>query len=141
MKPFSVPTERKPLDRQAARDYLTTNLALPGFGSLAAKRISGYFQAPLCVLGLVLTTTFGVRFFVWYFTNHRLTDEMQDDPVAVLNEIWIHVRWALLGMALFALSWLWALATGLSLLHQAKADEQANRGDVPPRITNAPGKM
>ena len=141
MKPFSVPTERKPLDRQTARDYLTTNLAMPGFGSLAARRISGYFQTPLCVLGFVLTTTFGVRFFVWYFANRTLTDEMRDDPAAVLNEIWSHMRWALLGMALFVFSWLWALATSLSLLRQAKAEGQANQGDVPPRITNPPGKM
>ena len=141
MKPSSTPTGRQPLDRQGAWSCLTTNLALPGFGSLMARRFVGYCQAALCVLGVVLTFTFGIRFMVWYFTNWaRITDE-QADPFAALEEMWINVRWALLGLALFAFSWLWALATSLGLLRQAKAVEQTKPENVPPRLTNLPHEM
>ena len=138
MKPSSTPTGRKPLDRQGAWSCLTTNLALPGFGSLMARRGVGYCQAALCVLGVVLTFTFGIRFVVWYFTNHARFSDEQADPLALLNELWINVRWAMLGMALFAFSWLWALATSLSLLRRAKAVEQTKQENVPPRLAKSP---
>jgi len=41
------------------------------------------------------------------------------------------VRWAVLGIALFALGWLWALATSLSLLRAAKNEEPPK---APPRL-------
>lgn len=100
---------------------------MPGFGSLMARRIAGYFQAPLCVLGLVLTLAFGARFVLWYFANRARLNDPQTDPLAVLAELWINVRWALLGMAVFALDWLWAGGTSLSLLAQAKRQEAALR--------------
>ena len=134
MKPSSALAGRKPFDpfdRQAAWGCLTTNLALPGFGSIMGRRRAGYFQATLCVLGFVFSLTFGLRFFVWYLTNFSRINEAQDDPLASLNEIWMHTRWALLGMALFAASWFWALVTSLRLLRQSK---QAGPAD-PPLIT------
>jgi hypothetical protein len=120
---------------------MTTNFAVPGCGSIMARRIVGYFQTPVCVTGMLLTLTFGTRMIAWYFTNRARLENMQDDPVAVLGEMWIQLRWALLGMGLFALSWLWALATSLSLLRQAKAAEQANQANIPPRITNPSNEM
>jgi len=99
---------------------VSTNLALPGFGSLAARRIVGWFQAPVCVLALGLTLGFGLRFTVWYFTHRDQLDDPTDDPVATLAAIWANVRWALLGMGLFGLNWIWALLTSLSLMQEAK---------------------
>ena len=44
--------QRQALSRQTAWGCFTTNLALPGFGSLVAGRISGYFQVALAMVGL-----------------------------------------------------------------------------------------
>jgi len=139
MKASSAPAGRQPPDPQTAWGCLTTNLALPGFGSLMGRRVAGYFQAPLCALGLILTLTFGVKFMAWYFSNYARLNQEQVDPFAVLGEMWIQVRWALLGMALFAVSWLWALATSISLVRRAKAQAQAEQPGVPPRPEDPPG--
>jgi hypothetical protein len=119
---------------------LSTNLALPGFGSIMGKRIVGYFQAPFCVLGAVLTVTFAARFAVWYFTNRARLNNADGDPWEVLSEIWINVRWSLAGMAIFALDWLWALATSYSLLNEAKRQERAVRAERPPQLAEPAGE-
>lgn len=54
---------------KAITGVIINQFALPGFGSLMAKRAVGYFQAPLSVLGLMLTFTFGLRFVAWFFAN------------------------------------------------------------------------
>jgi len=144
MKPSLAPAGRKPLDRQTAWGCLTTNLAVPGVGSLRARRFAGCFQAPLGVAGLVLTFTFGLRFIAWFFANRERFDNPEEDPVATLVELWRVVRWPLLGIGLFALAWLWALVTSLNLLQQARKEAQAAEGHVPPKIclpaAEGPGK-
>src|ERR1041385_5349910 len=103
--------QRQALSRQTAWGCLTTNLALPGFGSLAAGRRVGYLQVALMITGMALTMILGVRFVLWTLTNwSRLHDPMADQ-VAALGEMWLAVRWALLGIGIFGLGWLWALAT------------------------------
>ncbi len=131
MKASSPPGGPTTLDRQKAWACLTTNLALPGFGSLLARRWVGYLQAPLCGLGLVLTLAFGSRFVVWYFTHRAQLNDPQGDPLAVLSELWLNVRWALLGIGVFGFDWLWALGTSLLVLSQARRREAARR-DAPP---------
>ncbi len=134
MKPSSGRRARPPLSRDAAWAYVSTNLALPGFGSLAARRIVGWFQAPVCVLALALTLGFGVRFTVWYFTHRDQLDDPQNDPVTTLAAIWANVRWALLGIGLFGLDWIWALFTSLSLMQEAKRTEQTVPGKPMPAV-------
>jgi len=123
---------RQPLSRQTAWGCLTANIAIPGSGSLAAGRPSGYGQLALALVGMILTTTFGVRFIVWALSNWSRLYGPQADPLAGLTEMWAAVRWALVGMGIFGLGWLWALATGLQILHAAKEAEQSN---VPPRLS------
>ena len=106
-----------------------------------AKRGAGFFQAPLGVLGLVLTLMFGVRFVVWFFASQARINDPESDPVAMMIELWLNVRWALLGLGLFALSWLWALASSLSLLRQTREESPAGQGRVPPRIGVATKKI
>jgi hypothetical protein len=124
---------RRPLSRQTAWGCLTTNLALPGLGSLVAGRISGYSQAALALGGMGLTMAFGVRFMLWFAANWARLHDPEADPVAALLEMWVAggLRWALLGIALFALGWLWALATSLGLLRAAKREEASR---APPRL-------
>src|SRR5262249_27900592 len=94
---------RQPLSRQTAWGCLTTNLALPGFGSLVAGRISGYAQAALGLAGLALSVIFGVRFIAWYIANWPRLSGDQADPFAALHELWLAVRWPLLGIGIFLL--------------------------------------
>jgi hypothetical protein len=124
--------ERRPLDRTTAWGCLTANLAMPGSGTLVAGRRRGYVQGLLALAGMGLTTVFGLRFFAWYFANYARLQEELADPVATAGEIWIAVRWALLGMALFALGWLWALGSSLILLRDAR-----RAGSGPPPVLPA----
>ncbi len=108
------------ISRQTALGCLTTNLALPGFGSLVAGRVSGYTQAALSVGGTILTTVFGVRCVVWYIGNWSRLHAPQADPVVVLGQMWLAMRWAVVGIGIFAVAWIWALGTSLAILRSAK---------------------
>src|ERR1051326_6972094 len=99
--------ERRPLSRQTAWGCLTTNMAMPGFGSLMAGRVSGYPQAFLGIVGMVLTTVFGVRFLVWMLANWSRTHDPATDQGELFLQMWLVVRWAFLGMLLFGAGWLW----------------------------------
>jgi len=131
---------RQPLSRQTAWGCLTTNLALPGFGSLVAGYVAGYAQAALGIGGLILTTVFGVRFITWYIANWSRFYGAQADPFAALSDMWPALRWALLGIGLFISALLWSLATSLQIMRVAKNAEATN---APPRLgsTAIPPKL
>ena len=80
---------------------------------------------------MALTLAFGLRFFVWFAANRLRLQNPGADPATALLDMWLAVRWALLGIALFALGWLWALATSLAILSTAKKDQPPT---VPPRL-------
>ena len=120
---------RQPLSRQTAWGCLTANLALPGSGSLVAGRVSGYAQLALTTGGLVLTLVFGLRFVYWYVKHWSHFNGPQADPVGLFGEMFVVVRWALFGMGIFLMGWLWALATSLQIVSAAKNAESAK---VPP---------
>ncbi len=131
MKIFSAAAKRPPLSRQTAWGYFTTNLALPGFGSIMAGRRSGYPQAALMLAGLVATLVFGLRFMHWALVNWNQLHAPEADPLETLAAMWRAVRWPLLGLGIFFAAWLWALATSCALLRAAKAAEEAT---APPRL-------
>lgn len=120
---------RRPLDYARAWGCLTSNLAIPGTGTLAAGRRSGYGQGLLALAGFALTTVFGARFIGWYFANFARLQEEWVDPFAAAGEVWMAVRWALLGMALFAVAWVWALASSFGILREAR-----RAGSGPPPV-------
>ena len=122
---------RQPLSRQTAWGCLTSNLALPGSGSLLAGRVSGYAQLTLAVAVLTLTLIFGVRFVACWLGNWSHLRDPNADPVAVLVEMWRALRWPLLSFATFALGWLWALASSLLIVHAARTDQPPS---APPRL-------
>lgn len=123
---------RGPLSRQTAWGCLTSNLALPGAGSLVAGRISGYAQLALAMVGMVLTVVCGVRFMTWYFAHWSQLNKEQD-PLEAFGALWMAGRWAFLGIGVFAFGWLWGLATGLNLVQQAKRTEPPPM--PPPRLS------
>jgi hypothetical protein len=104
---------------------------LPGLGTLAAGHRTGYGQMVLSLAGLALTSVFGVHFVIWYVSHSTALNQLEDQAGMDLGDIWIHLRWALLGVAVFLTGWLWALASGLSILARAKAAETK---PVPPLI-------
>jgi hypothetical protein len=122
---------RQPLSRQTAWGCLTTNLALPGFGSLIAGRAVGYFQAALTVIGFGITLVFGLRFIVWCLKNWSRLYGPESDPSESFGLMWSMVRWPLLGMGVFAATWLWALGTSESIVREAKRAEAAK---APPKL-------
>ena len=122
---------RQPLSRQTAWGCFTSNLALPGVGSLVAGRRVGYAQFVLAIVGMFMTTGFGLRFGVWYLHNWDRVNSSQTDPMAALAEMWQVLRWAVLGMALFGVAWLWGVTTGLNIVRSAS---QAEESKTPPRI-------
>ena len=119
MKTSSGPG-RPETSRSRAWGWLTANVALPGLGSIMARRPSGYVQAALSLVGMVLTLYFGTHFIVWYLRNWDRLQSPDADPISTLAEVWGAVKWALLGMALFLFSWLWALGTSVRTLSSSR---------------------
>jgi hypothetical protein len=98
-----------PLDRPSAWACLLTNVTvLPGLGSWIAGLRAGLLQMGLASAGFILTSVWG-----WWF--FRAWIRLKQWPA----EVGPHFGKALLGMALFAAAWVWALATGLALLRAA----------------------
>jgi hypothetical protein len=122
---------RRTLSRQTAWGCLTTNVGMPGFGSLVAGRVSGYPQAALAIGGMILTMVFGLRFIWWFVANWSRFHGTEADPTAALSEMWPFLKGPLLGFAMFATGWLWALATSLRIVASAGKAESAS---VPPRL-------
>jgi len=114
---------RRPLSRQTAWGCLTSNIALPGTGSLVAGYTSGYIQLALALGGVVVSTLFGVQFILWQLANWSRLHDIDADPTKTLVEIWIHLRLALLGVAIFFLAWLWALTTSLAIVRASRKAE------------------
>jgi len=92
-------------------------------------RKSGYGQALLAFGGLGLSLLLGIPFIYWCLANWSRLYGDQSDPVTSMAELWIHVRWALLGVALFAAGWLWSLATSCLILRESQPDS-----NMPPRL-------
>lgn len=130
MKTSSGNANPKPPSAQTARGMVATNLALPGFGSLLAKRAAGWPQAVLTVVGFALTSIFGVRFIIWFLQNLNTLYGAESDPVESLLALWRNVRWALLGIGLFAVSWLWSLSTNAEILRSARKLEAKEKPPV-----------
>jgi hypothetical protein len=98
-----------------------------------AGRPVGYLQLLVALGGFAISAVFGVRFIVWQLTNWSRFHGPQADPVADLAEIWLHLRWALLGMAAVFFAVFWALMTSLAILRSA-SDNDSSREPPPPRL-------
>jgi hypothetical protein len=115
----------------------TTNLAMPGFGSLLAGRAIGYGQIPFTIIGFGLSLVGVIRAFAWFVSNWTRLQQLQEsDPAGYMLQLWDGIRWPLLGIAIFFFALLWALITSLGIMAQARADERAailNR-PLPPKL-------
>ena len=125
MKNSSETDPARAPSRQVAWGLLTTNLGLPGVGSITAGRKVGVPQLLLSLTALTMTIVFGVRFVMWYFANKASLTNPDADPVETLKAMWLAVRWALLGMLLFGISVLWAFFTSWSVLKSARSTSKS----------------
>jgi putative Mn2+ efflux pump MntP len=130
MKTSSANANPEPPSVQTARGMVAANLAVPGFGSLMAKRAAGWPQAALTIVGFALTSIFGVRFIIWFLQNLNTLYGAESDPLESLLDLWRNVRWALLGIGLFAVSWLWSLSTNAEILRSARKLEAKEKPPV-----------
>jgi hypothetical protein len=121
--------ERRPLSKQTAWGCLTANMAIPGTGSLMAGRISGFAQLLLALAGMAVTIIFGLRALQWMLSNWSRLHDPAGDPFEAFGEMWAVLRWAFLGIAIFALGWLWALGSGWGIVRSAK-----NVAPTPPKL-------
>lgn len=107
------------------------NLATPGVGSLKAGRIfTGICQLTLAVASCVLIGTWVIG---W---SYRIYLAQADEPVPQNSSGWL-LKW---GVISFAVSWLWAMITCVSLVLQANTAERERLRKVPPRLVDSPGK-
>jgi hypothetical protein len=116
----------KPLSQaRAIYCFVINQLATPGLGSLLGRRIfAGTCQLILAVAGFALLVGWMGQYF------YRLWLQQSGEPSPGKSYDWLG-EW---GLAVFGAAWLWSLFTSISLLRQAKAEEQTETGRVPPRI-------
>ena len=122
----------RPIGRARAWTCILTNqAATPGLGSLMARRVLvGSGQLLLALTGFVLIVG-------WMFELcHRVYLQQLDEPVPPDSSGWMW-KW---GLLFFGASWLWSLATSISLWRQAKSDAQAEPKAIPPRVADLPGQ-
>lgn len=126
---------RQPLSRQMAWGCFTTNLAMPGFGSLLGGRAVGYGQIPFTAIGFILSLIGTVRAFMWLAPNWSRLQELQaNDPAGYMLEFWVHIRWPLLGVGIFIFAMAWAVLTSSSIMAQARKAEREALMRLPPKL-------
>jgi hypothetical protein len=107
------------------------NFSLSGWGSLKAGRIfAGVCQLVTAFAGFFLLLAWMLEWIYRVFQTQ--VGETLSSPPA--DWLW---KW---GIAGFAVSYSWMLVTCVSLMRQAKANEDKNRQNVPPRLADLPGK-
>lgn len=116
---------------------LTTNLGLPGFGSLLGGRAVGYAQIPFTVVGFGLSLIGTVHAFLRLVSEWTMLQQLEtEDPVRYMTEYWHILRWPVLGVGIFVFVLLWALMTSLSIIASSRAAERAARATrpLPPKL-------
>ncbi len=127
MKPSSAVRTPKAADpRTRARNAALLNqLATPGLGSLMARRyVEGIGQLLLSLVGFGLIVTWFVLVMIRLYQQINL-DSGPDTGT--------YGRVGLVGAALFAIAWVWALFTSVSLLRQSLPSEP-DPGLAPPKM-------
>lgn len=123
--PPSTPPNPRPnpasaRDRDRAWGVVVANqLALPGFGTVMAGRKIGYAQLALSVTGVLCFTVFLIHAIPQLGELLRQLANPTDDPDVALDFLAQWIPWlgvAFAGIVLWAIAWVWALATSARAL-------------------------
>ena len=108
MKTSSGAPDPPRVDRSKAWSCLVTNLlVLPGLGSIMGGHKVGYLQILLALVGFVVTLIALIR-IVYLWAQEFL---LPNDPGLYYS--------AMIGMAVFLISWTWSLLTSLAIFRRA----------------------
>lgn len=122
---------KRPLSRDRAWACVTLNFTLSGLGSLkAGRRFAGVAQLVTVFAGFFLLLAW---MFKWIY---RIYQSQIGETVSPPPAAWL---WQL-GIAGFAISYVWMLLTCASLMRQSKAQENEAGQSVPPKLSGASGK-
>jgi hypothetical protein len=118
-----------PLTQDRAWAYVLLNISVPGWGSWkAGRKIAGFGEMFILVVSLFLL---GIWFLKW--VNRIVQSEIGDSlPPIPANWLW---QW---GLGLYAVSLVWTVVTGVSLIREARAYEAEVRRNTPPILADAP---
>jgi len=79
----------------------------------------------LAIVGVALTTMFGLKFIVWHANNWADLQQTQPDMAANFQELWVHLRTVCLGFVVFLAAMFWAMASSISILIESKKARSA----------------
>ena len=121
----------RPLSRDRAWSCVTLNFSIAGLGTLKAGRIfAGISQLLTVFAGFFLCLAW---MFEWIY---RIFQAQQGETLSPRPAGWLW-KW---GVACFIVSYSWMLVSCVSLMRQAKADEDKGRQNLPPRLADLPKK-
>ncbi len=121
----------RPLSRDRAWACVTLNFTLSGLGSLKAGRtFTGISQLVTVFGGFFLLLAWMLE-WIYRIFQAQIGETLSPPPAAWLWQ---------LGLAGFAISYVWVLLTCVSLMREAKAQEKKQSSTVPPRLSDLPGK-
>ena len=109
--PFPSAETPQPEGRRPWRWLLLNLLVLPGLGTImGGRRASGFCQLIVGLLGFACTAGALVKITLDWLDALQNEHAIDLDP----SLVW----WAGLGLLVFLVSWIWALATSLQLMKQ-----------------------
>ena len=124
-------SSKRPLSRDRAWSCITLNFSISGLGTLKAGRIfAGISQLLTVFAGFFLCLAW---MFKWLA---RVIQAQIGETLPAQPAGWLW-KW---GAACFIVSYSWMLFSCVSLMRQAKADEDTHRQNLPPRLADLPKK-
>lgn len=128
---MSVSPEQS-LSRDRAWSCIMLNVATPGTGSMRAGRVfSGVCQLSFAVAGAILICIWILK-STWAAIQ-RQVGTASSSPHSI-GWLW---HW---GVIMFLASYTWTFLTCVDLFRRAKADEQQQLQNIPPRLSDLPKK-
>jgi hypothetical protein len=115
------------LSRDRAWACVMQNVTLPGWGSLkAGKKFTGMGEMFFALAGLFFLFAWMVKWIIRIFQS-ELDEDLSPIPSATLWQA---------GVVCVVISWIWTMATCISLMRQARADEAEIRKNPPPHLSD-----
>ncbi|MCX8156962.1 MAG: hypothetical protein N3J91_11040 [Verrucomicrobiae bacterium] len=130
MRLFSTGDNPPPPEPAQAWGMAAANLFLwPGLGTILARRKSGLVQMGISGGGLIMALVGLVGFYGRWFTTTEFPG-WRDRYILLF----------LVGLALFILTWLWALVSSIQLIRAARSRENHPPAASPPPPLNPSGR-